>query len=193
MTAPIRDALLLCAGLLTLAAVARSFARSLRRDGGRHFGLGSGSVFDAFTTRYGSWLFGAVVALAISDHLLRSPAFPADLQDIASALFLAFCSLLMWTDRRLANHFDHYHADTPALMTVGPYAWLRHPRYACWIGLLVTLTVALCSAVGLLDALAFVPLVVRRVRLEERFLLALYGNRYADYALQTDRLVPGLW
>ena len=193
MTAPLRDALLLSAAVLTLAAIADSFARSLRRDGGRHYELGSGSVFDAFTARYGSCFFGAVAALAIADHLLRRPAFPGGLQDMATAFFLAFCALLMWTDRRLANHFDHYHADTPALMTVGPYAWLRHPRYACWIGLLVTLTVALGSAVGLLAALAFVPLVVRRVRLEERFLLDLYGNRYADYALQTDRLVPGLW
>jgi len=188
-----RDLVLISASLLTLAAVARSFARSLRRDSRQHYGLGSGSVFDAFTARYGSWFFGLVVVLAFADHLLRKSDFNTEVQDAAGALFLVFCALLIWTDRRLANHFDHYQVEAPALMTVGPYAWLRHPRYACWIGLLVTLTVALGSGLGFLAALAFLPLVIRRVRLEERFLLDLYGDRYTDYTLQTDRLIPGLW
>ena len=189
----LRDGLLGIAALLTLREVTRSFVHSLRRDGGRHYRLGSGSAFDAFTARYGSWLFATAIALAVVDHVLEEPAFPSALRDLGSASFLACCGLLVWTDRCLAEHFDHYCEGAPHLLTTGPYAWLRHPRYACWIGLLVTLALALGSALGLLAALAFVPLVVRRVRLEERFLFDLYGDRYAHYARHSHRLLPGLW
>lgn len=188
-----RDALLLLAALLTLLAVACSFVRALRRDGGRHYRLGSGSEFDAFTARYGSWFFGAGVALAVADHALGNPVFPGAVRDLGAALFLACCALLVWTDRCLAHHFDHYRAEAPHLMTTGPYARLRHPRYACWIGLLGSLALGLGSGLGLLATLAFVPLVVRRVHLEERFLLERYGDRYAAYAQHSSRLLPGLW
>jgi len=193
MSELLRDSLLALASLFTLYAVTRTFLRALRRDGCRHYHLGSGSEFDSFTARYGSWLFAGVVVLSIADHALGEPAFPPIARDLASIGFLACCGLLVWTDRHLADHFDHYRPEDPQLMTAGPYARLRHPRYTSWLGLLVTGPLALGSALGLLAGLAFVPLVVRRVRLEERFLARLYGDRYAAFARQRSRLVPGLW
>ena len=78
-------------------------------------------------------------------------------------------------------------------MTTGPYARLRHPRYACWILLLAGWTLALGSALGLLAVAAFVFPVIRRIRLEERFLFEVYGERYARYAQRSARLLPGVW
>ena len=193
MSDALRNTLLGVSALLTLHQVSKSFAQSLRRNSGQHYRLGSGSEFDAFTARYGGWLFGAGVVLALADHSRATPAFPGPLRDLATAGFLASCCLLVWTDRCLAHHFDHYREEDPALMTTGPYARLRHPRYACWILLLAGWTLALGSALGLLAVAAFVFPVIRRIRLEERFLFEVYGERYARYAQRSARLLPGVW
>lgn len=193
MSPSLRAAVLLVATLVTLAGVYRTFVRALRRNEGENYELGSGRVFDAFTTDTGTWFFAAVVLVAIVDGLWGSSRFEAGLRDVAVAVFLAFCAALLWTDSMLKAHFDSYREGEPALMTTGPYAVVRHPRYSCWIGLLGSFSAALGSGLGLIATGLFALVVIRRVVLEERFLLELYRDRYRRYAKSTYRLLPWLW
>lgn len=78
------------------------------------------------------------------------------------------------------------------LLTRGPYRWIRHPMYAAtllvaaaWVG------DAWSPARGVI-ALALFAVLVVKMRVEERRLLAHFPD-YADYARRTRRLVPGLW
>jgi protein-S-isoprenylcysteine O-methyltransferase Ste14 len=80
-----------------------------------------------------------------------------------------------------------------AVVSDGPYAWLRHPGYAGMVSAMPASALALGSWWALVPALLVALLFVRRVAHEDRFLLgALPG--YSDYAARVrSRLVPGLW
>ena len=80
------------------------------------------------------------------------------------------------------------------LVDSGPYRWIRHPNYA---GLLL---VAIGTALGLASpsALAttiglWLPIVVVRIRREERMLDERFGRAYGNYQERTWRLLPGLY
>ena len=79
-----------------------------------------------------------------------------------------------------------------ALVTSGPYRWVRHPLYssafALWLG----------AALGTLNWLLLLlwPLVaagvVRHLPAEEEMLRAKFGTAYDEYAARTGQLIPGL-
>jgi protein-S-isoprenylcysteine O-methyltransferase Ste14 len=80
-----------------------------------------------------------------------------------------------------------------ALVTTGPYRWLRNPIFT-WtavtligIGLLVPNLVALAMVVA---SLASHQVLVRFV--EEPYLRRVHGERYRDYAARTGRFLPGI-
>ena len=81
-----------------------------------------------------------------------------------------------------------------AVVSSGPYRWVRHPSYS---GLLLIVG-GLGLAVGNWLALAIcvvLPLaaLVRRISVEEAELTRVLGDRYRAYQARTKRLIPGLW
>ncbi len=79
------------------------------------------------------------------------------------------------------------------LVTIGPYRWIRHPLYTT--GLLLVLAIGLTAANWFILLCASLTLVAIRfvvVPLEERELLAKFGDAYRDYMQRTGRLLPRL-
>jgi protein-S-isoprenylcysteine O-methyltransferase Ste14 len=82
--------------------------------------------------------------------------------------------------------------DAPALVTRGPYAWIRNPLYAgnallgCGWSLMVgwALVPAFAAVYAVIYSLVIIPY-------EERFLLARFGDEYLSYKLATPSMVPG--
>jgi protein-S-isoprenylcysteine O-methyltransferase Ste14 len=81
-----------------------------------------------------------------------------------------------------------------AVVSSGPYRWVRHPSYS---GLLLIVTgcglaagnwlaLAVCAVLPL-------PALLRRIQVEEAELTGVLGDRYRAYQAQTKRLIPGLW
>jgi len=81
-----------------------------------------------------------------------------------------------------------------ALMTSGPYRWIRHPGYAASIAVWVGAALAFHSwvAAGLVAILLGLAYGYR-IRSEERMLAATFGAAYEAYARRTARLIPGLF
>lgn len=81
-----------------------------------------------------------------------------------------------------------------AVITTGPYRWVRHPSYT---GLLLIVTGYGLAAGGWLAlaicALVPLPAVLRRIHVEEAELTHVLGDRYRAYQGQTKRLIPGVW
>jgi protein-S-isoprenylcysteine O-methyltransferase Ste14 len=91
------------------------------------------------------------------------------------------------SDARIQRDRGHY------VVTGGPYQFIRHPGYLCNIVLTLSSPLALGSYVSALGVLPFIPLLLRRMRIEEGLLLAELEG-YAKYAQRVRyRLVPGLW
>ena len=79
------------------------------------------------------------------------------------------------------------------LVTGGIYGVIRHPSY---LGLLITVLgwgLAFRAGVGVIIALMTLPVVVARIRAEERLLSETFGTEYDDYRARTWRLAPYIY
>ena len=77
------------------------------------------------------------------------------------------------------------------LVMTGPYRWIRHPFYtACAIGLVGGSLVMANWFIPLAAGLVWFAFLVPRTRIEEKNLVARFGNRYRDYMERTGRYLP---
>jgi protein-S-isoprenylcysteine O-methyltransferase Ste14 len=77
-----------------------------------------------------------------------------------------------------------------ALVTSGPYAWVRHPIYTGLMVALIGSAVALGlvrAAIAVLIALAAISY---KLRVEERVMLEQFGATYRAYSARVPRLIP---
>jgi protein-S-isoprenylcysteine O-methyltransferase Ste14 len=76
------------------------------------------------------------------------------------------------------------------LVTNGPYRWIRHPRYTGGILLASGLSLTFDSWIGLLASLAFIGIVLFRIRDEEALMGEAFGPEWEAYCQRTARLIP---
>jgi protein-S-isoprenylcysteine O-methyltransferase Ste14 len=145
-----------------------------------------------------SILMGAALIVAALDVGRRhwSDAVPLGAHVTALALFALGYGLVTWavTVNRFFSGVVRLQSDRgQEVVTAGPYRWVRHPGY---LGMLVAypmLVLAIGSWWGFALAVACVPLVVRRLLLEDRYLQEHLAG-YRAYAAQVpQRLIPGVW
>jgi protein-S-isoprenylcysteine O-methyltransferase Ste14 len=110
-------------------------------------------------------------------------------------LFAAGGALRLWPVVVLGNRFSGLVAIQPGhtLVTSGVYGVIRHPSY---LGLLVNTlgwVLAFRSGVGLVITALIIPLLLARIRAEERLLHSQFGAEYDAYRARTSRLIPGLY
>lgn len=76
----------------------------------------------------------------------------------------------------------------------GPFRFVRHPAYFSMILELLALTI-ICRAwfTMLAIPLFFVPVLIRRIQLEEGALIAKFGPAYEEYRRTTPALFPRPW
>ena len=138
-----------------------------------------GAWAPAYTDRIGFWVIdGAAVRW------------------LGVGLFALGGALRLWPVYVLGHRFSGLVAIQPGhqLLTGGIYRVIRHPSY---LGLLVIALgwgLAFRSVVGMLLALANVPIVLARIRAEERLLHSHFGADYDAFRARTRwRLVPGIY
>jgi protein-S-isoprenylcysteine O-methyltransferase Ste14 len=107
-------------------------------------------------------------------------------------VWVAACALLLWTLRHLGPNLT----DTVVtrkehtLVTHGPYQWVRNPFYDAAALLILASSLIVANWFLLLaGGLVFVLLVVR-TRIEERNLIARFGEAYRAYMSRTGRFLP---
>jgi protein-S-isoprenylcysteine O-methyltransferase Ste14 len=112
----------------------------------------------------------------------------------ASGLMLYVGSVAgqVWTDSYLARFFGTGPQDA-APMRVGPYRFVRHPRYAAALAGKVAFALIFANPLGWLMALAWGVLLVRKVEVEEAHLSRVFGSGYVAYQKATARLLPGIY
>lgn len=104
---------------------------------------------------------------------------------------LGSIALMVWARITFGRRSFHVPANTTrgALVTTGPYRWIRHPVYAA----VIYFSSASIIAYPQLDTLAGVLVIIGglflRMRLEEKSLLEAY-DQYAEYARRTKRIIP---
>ena len=142
-------------------------------------------------------LIGVAAGLAIAAASAGTPGRIPTGYGIAGAIVMwTGLAVRVWAVAALGSAFRTSVEVDPdqAVVSSGPYGWVRHPSYT---GLLLVLA-GFGLARGTWPALAVclvVPLaaIVRRIHVEEAELDHVLGERYRGYQARTKRLIPGLW
>lgn len=131
-----------------------------------------------------------LIALILAFGALPHHSLPAAVTGAAGAL------LAMWTllHNRPGN-FNIRPLPKPdgALVTGGPYRWIRHPMYSALLLVCVSVTLPAPGFHPGWSALVALAVVLGiKARFEEDLLRARFPA-YAEYALRTRRFLPGLY
>ena len=106
---------------------------------------------------------------------------------------LAGFALLQWAQNALGKSWS----DAPrmikeqALVTSGPYQFIRHPIYAAFILILgSTLFVSANWLIGLAWTGMTMLEIASRISFEEKLMVEYFGDQYREYMQRTGRLLP---
>jgi protein-S-isoprenylcysteine O-methyltransferase Ste14 len=81
-----------------------------------------------------------------------------------------------------------------AVVSTGPYRWVRHPSYAGLLLIVAGFGLAVGNWLALAVCLVLpLPAVLRRIAVEEAELTGVLGDAYRSYRARTRRLIPGIW
>ena len=98
----------------------------------------------------------------------------------------------IWARIYLGRNWSEYatYKDNHALVTKGPYRFVRHPIYSSMILMLIGTTLYYGSwFVCIVLVIAAIALILR-IRQEEEIMIKLFGEKYTDYMKRTERLIP---
>lgn len=115
---------------------------------------------------------------------------------IGILLIWAGILLRLWCVRVLGRFFNTSLVlqEKHALVTSGPYRFIRHPSYAAGFLIMSGLGIALGNGISLLLLIAAALLVyVPRIRAEEGMLQQAFGGAFEEYKKRSWRLVPFVW
>jgi protein-S-isoprenylcysteine O-methyltransferase Ste14 len=79
------------------------------------------------------------------------------------------------------------------LITHGVYRFTRHPIYLGVVMVSTGMAVTLSSLYGFLIMLILIPIILNRIRMEERMLIDEFGDEYRTYRATTSKLIPFIY
>jgi len=79
------------------------------------------------------------------------------------------------------------------LITGGPYRLIRHPIYLGEIFFGLSIPMIIGSLYGCIIMLVPIPMLLYRIRIEEKVLVSKFGQEYLDYASRTKKLIPYIY
>ena len=74
----------------------------------------------------------------------------------------------------------------------GVYKFVRHPVYLGTLLAAFGIPMFVNSLVSFLVMLLFIPLIIRRIEMEEQMLVEELGDEYRNYMESTSKLIPGI-
>ena len=139
--------------------------------------------------------FAAMLIYVLKPNWLvwASLSFPLWLRWMGVCISLAGFALLQWAQITLGRSWS----DAPrmmkeqALITSGPYQFIRHPIYTAFILILgSTFLISANWLIGLTWAGMTILDIASRIGFEESLMVEYFGDQYREYMKKTGRLLP---
>ncbi|MGH9221208.1 MAG: methyltransferase family protein [Vicinamibacterales bacterium] len=139
-------------------------------------------------------VWGGVIAFMIDPALMAwsSVPLPPNARWAGVSLTLLTVVLLTWTLGSLGPNLTDTEVTRAAhaLVTRGPYRWVRHPFYDCMALFVASISLMMANwFIAVSGALMFLLLAIRS-RTEEQKLLERFGEPYRSYRAATGRFLP---
>ncbi|MFB0518203.1 MAG: isoprenylcysteine carboxylmethyltransferase family protein, partial [Acidobacteriota bacterium] len=165
----------------------------LRRSRPRPYKKGGNNLLILYLTL--GLVAGASIGSFYGDFLLFQPGWTV-LGIAGWVLLYSGLVLRMASIGTLRGHYTHAIAilEGHRLIKEGVYGYIRHPGYLSLLLVFFGIPLAFGSWVGLIiyGGLA-IPLIIHRIRLEERLLEEHFREEYADYKKKTPCLFPFIY
>lgn len=128
----------------------------------------------------GAWLY---TRLFPKDNIMEIVAFTGMIVSLGFMIWSRVTLGRNWSGR-IAIKEDHQ------LITSGPYSLVRHPMYTGFIFAFFFSVILLGEMRGLIAFVILLTGILLKLRLEEKFVREVFGERYIIYARQVKRLIP---
>ncbi len=139
-------------------------------------------------------LWAGVIAFMIDPTVMAwsSIALPAGARWAGVGLTILTAVLLIWTLRSLGPNLTDTVVTRAAhaLVTQGPYRWVRHPFYDCMALFMSSTALMMANWFVMTGGAAVFALLALRSRTEEQKLLERFGEPYRAYRAATGRFMP---
>jgi len=111
------------------------------------------------------------------------------------ALFIAGLGLYEIARRTLGKFFTGAVRILPEhkLIISGPYSLIRHPIYLGEILFEFSIPMIANSLYGFIIMLVIIPILLNRIRIEEKILVSKFGQEYLEYSHKTKKLIPYIY
>jgi protein-S-isoprenylcysteine O-methyltransferase Ste14 len=141
-------------------------------------------------------LGAAIAAASAATSLAPSLRTPGALRVLGVIVMWLGLATRVWAVAALGGAFRTTVEVDPdqAVVTAGPYQWIRHPSYAGLLLIVAGLGLALGNWLSVAACLLLPPpALVWRIHVEEAELSRVLGDPYRAYRARTKRLIPGIW
>ena len=139
-------------------------------------------------------VWAGVMAFMIDPAFMAwsSMPLPASARWTGVGLTVVTAVLLIWTLRSLGPNLTDTVVTRAAhaLVTRGPYRWVRHPFYDCMALFVVSLALMMANWFVIVAGGVMFTLLAIRSRTEEDKLLERFGEPYRAYRASTGRFLP---
>jgi protein-S-isoprenylcysteine O-methyltransferase Ste14 len=140
---------------------------------------------------------GAGIVAAVAAHSVAPELrMPASLRMAGVLVMWLGLALRVWAIASLGSAFRTTVEVEPgqAVVSSGPYMWIRHPSYAGLLLIVAGFGAALGNWLSLAACVVLpLPAIVWRIHVEEAELSRVLGQAYRTYQSDRARLIPRLW
>ena len=145
------------------------------------------------------WLFGWLWVIAPVAYVLAPRwldwarlGMPILLRWIGVGVGALSIVFLAWVHRTLGKNWNvpGVVQERQALVTNGPYKWIRHPMYTAFVFIALAYWLISTNWFIALIGLGYCIIVVTKVSVEEDALIEKFGEAYRNYTKRTRRFLP---
>ena len=141
-------------------------------------------------------LASAIALARVAAEVAPSLEIPGHYRALGLVVMWLGLAIRVWAVAALGRAFRttvEVDADQ-AVVSSGPYRWVRHPSYTGLLLIVAGFGLAVGNWLALAACVALpLPALVRRIDVEEAELTRVLGEPYRSYRTRTKRLIPGLW
>jgi protein-S-isoprenylcysteine O-methyltransferase Ste14 len=155
---------------------------------------------ETYLSRFGHlgplFLAGALMVYPLSEPLdiLNQPLFPFTLPVLVlgDVLLVAGIVIAIWARRTLGRNWSANVMQKTGheLIEGGPFRYVRHPIYSGFLLAMIGTTLLIDERRAVLATVIAFLAFWRKYRLEERFMLELFGENYVAYRARVSALLP---
>jgi protein-S-isoprenylcysteine O-methyltransferase Ste14 len=111
---------------------------------------------------------------------------------VGAAITVAGILFAVWARRHIGANWSRFVTikQDHELITTGPYALVRHPIYTGLLTAFLGTAIATTQLRGLIAFALIAISLLYKLRLEEQWMRAQFGDTYADYSRRVAALVP---